>query len=206
MPSPIVIAYHLIWTAYGWWLPNNLRGSSSHVITSNVIAQLGQLHHGRKQVQPACADLRAFYDAAKDWLRHGLLTFDLSVLVGVNDTARPLERRRDADTIENFDLKYRRCLDLARDRNAELRLVICEPFALEVGRVTPDWRPGLTARQRIARKIAEDYRAVFVPFQQLFDAMAAEAPAEYWLPDGMHPTPGAHHRMARLWIEQVVGQ
>ena len=24
---PIVIAHHLIWTAYGWWLPNDPRGS-----------------------------------------------------------------------------------------------------------------------------------------------------------------------------------
>ena len=27
---PIVIAYHLIWTVYGWWLPNDLRGSRHH--------------------------------------------------------------------------------------------------------------------------------------------------------------------------------
>jgi hypothetical protein len=26
----MVVAYHLIWTAYGHWLPNDLRGSMSH--------------------------------------------------------------------------------------------------------------------------------------------------------------------------------
>jgi hypothetical protein len=50
--NPLVIAYHLMWTAYGWWLPNDPRGSSSHTIRNDVIAELGELHLGRKQVQP----------------------------------------------------------------------------------------------------------------------------------------------------------
>lgn len=50
---PVVIAYHLIWTAYGWWLPNDPRGSTSRRIAADPIAQLGQLHFGRKKVQPA---------------------------------------------------------------------------------------------------------------------------------------------------------
>ena len=31
----MVIGYHLIWTAYGWWLPNDPRGSTSHRIRQN---------------------------------------------------------------------------------------------------------------------------------------------------------------------------
>jgi hypothetical protein len=60
---PIVIAYHLIWTVYGWWLPNDLRGSTSKAIGSDVIAALGELHFGRKRIQPASRDVRAFYEA-----------------------------------------------------------------------------------------------------------------------------------------------
>lgn len=52
MSNPIVIAHHLVWTAYGWWLPNDPRGSTSHWIASEVIAELGELHHGRKKIQP----------------------------------------------------------------------------------------------------------------------------------------------------------
>jgi hypothetical protein len=33
-PSPLryptIIGHHLIWSAYGYWLPNDVRGSSSH--------------------------------------------------------------------------------------------------------------------------------------------------------------------------------
>ena len=76
MNNPIVIAYHLIWTAYGWWLPNNPRGSSSHTIRNDLIAELGRLHHGRKKIQPASGDIRAFYQIATEKLAYPLLTFD----------------------------------------------------------------------------------------------------------------------------------
>ena len=71
----MVLAYHLIWVAYGWWLPNDLRGSTSHWIGSDVIGELGELHYGRKKVQPASRDIRAFYERAKDVLKFPLLTF-----------------------------------------------------------------------------------------------------------------------------------
>jgi REP element-mobilizing transposase RayT len=73
MPSPIVIAYHLIWTCYGWWLPNDLRGSFSKTVASDVIAQLGELHFGRKKVQPASRDVRLFHERAAEVLKHPLL-------------------------------------------------------------------------------------------------------------------------------------
>lgn len=76
MPNPIVIAHHLIWTAYGWWLPNDPRGSGSKTIACDVIAALGELHLGRKKVQPAGATVREFYEHAAEVLKYPLLTFD----------------------------------------------------------------------------------------------------------------------------------
>ncbi len=75
MARPIVIAHHLIFTAYGWWLPNDPRGSNSKTIRNDVIAELGEVHHGRKRVQPASADIREFYREAGKRLGHELLTF-----------------------------------------------------------------------------------------------------------------------------------
>jgi REP element-mobilizing transposase RayT len=70
----VVIAHHLIWTAYGWWLPNDPRGSTSHRIRQNIVTSLGEIHHGRKTVQPAGWEIRAFYNKAPSVLKHALLT------------------------------------------------------------------------------------------------------------------------------------
>jgi REP element-mobilizing transposase RayT len=76
MGQPLVIAYHLIWTAYGWWLPNDPRGSGSRTIRNEILTELGELHFGRKRVQPAGRVVRQFYEQAADLLKHPLLTFD----------------------------------------------------------------------------------------------------------------------------------
>lgn len=73
MPNPIVIAHHLIWTVYGWWLPNDPRGSMSRSISADAIASLGELHFGRKKVQPTSRNVRAFYERAAEVLRFPLL-------------------------------------------------------------------------------------------------------------------------------------
>jgi REP element-mobilizing transposase RayT len=72
----MIVGHHLIWTAYGWWLPNDPRGSSSHEIRVERIAGLGELHHGHKPVQPFPAEIRRFYEQARGVLKHELLTFD----------------------------------------------------------------------------------------------------------------------------------
>ena len=76
MSQPLVIAYHLIWTAYGWWLPNDPRGSGSKTIRSDIFAEVGELHFGRKKTQPAGNIIRQFYEKAADFLAHPLLVFD----------------------------------------------------------------------------------------------------------------------------------
>ena len=75
MPHPLVIAYHLIWTGYGWWLPNDLRGSTSRFIASDLLKEIGELHFGRKRIQPARRELLTFFDQARERLDYPVLTF-----------------------------------------------------------------------------------------------------------------------------------
>jgi REP element-mobilizing transposase RayT len=73
--NPIVIGYHVMWTLYGWWLPNDPRGATSRTIRNDLIGELGAIHFGRKSIQPSGRELRAFYNQAQKNLSHELLTF-----------------------------------------------------------------------------------------------------------------------------------
>lgn len=91
----MVAAYHLIWTAYGWWLPNDPRGSMSHAIRQDIIAELGELHYGRQKVQPAGKLLRKFYEAARLVLKHELLALtDTEVQIIAAAFAEVIQDRR----------------------------------------------------------------------------------------------------------------
>src|SRR5688572_4232354 len=85
MPLPIVLAHDLIWTLYGWWLPNDPRGSCSHEIRSDLLKDLGSLHYGRKTVQPASRDIRLYYEDAAPLLKFPL--FDLGTRAAIDVVA-----------------------------------------------------------------------------------------------------------------------
>jgi len=67
-----------MWTVYGWWLPNDLRGSSSKTVRKANLLDLGELHFGRKKIQPCSRDIRAFYQQAEDRLKSPLLELSTS--------------------------------------------------------------------------------------------------------------------------------
>lgn len=69
----MIAGYHLIWTIYGWWLPNDPRGSMSREIRAASIADLGEIHYGRKRIQPAGRVVGQFRNAARGVLKHPLV-------------------------------------------------------------------------------------------------------------------------------------
>ena len=72
-----------MWTLYGWWLPNDLRGSCSRTIRADWLKELGQLHYGRKRIQPASRDIRAFYEQASALLKYPLLDLTGAAITSV---------------------------------------------------------------------------------------------------------------------------
>jgi REP element-mobilizing transposase RayT len=91
----MVIGHHLVWTAYGCWLPNDPRGSSSHELRVVALEPLGELHEGRKKIQPHAAEIRAFYRRADEILAHErrLLTDDEVALIA-DGFRRTIRERR----------------------------------------------------------------------------------------------------------------
>jgi len=89
----MIIAHHLIWTVYGWWLPNDPRGSTSRVVRNDVLRELGELHFGRKQIQPSSKTIRDFYGQAQPKLKHELLPFSPTDIKQVGESFRRTQVR-----------------------------------------------------------------------------------------------------------------
>jgi REP element-mobilizing transposase RayT len=73
----MIIAYHLVWTTYGTWLPNDPRGSGSRSVAASALEDLGQRHYGRRKIQPPPTKVRVFYDRAEPRLQFPVIRFDL---------------------------------------------------------------------------------------------------------------------------------
>ena len=72
----MILGYHLTWTAYGWWFPNDPRGSWSKEVWVPQVRDLGEAHFGRRPVQPTSQALRAWLAKAQPNLKHQPVILD----------------------------------------------------------------------------------------------------------------------------------
>lgn len=71
----VILGAHLVFHGYGHWLSNDPRGSGSEEIRKEELKDLGEVHLGRKKVQPPREELRKFYREAKPLLDHETIWF-----------------------------------------------------------------------------------------------------------------------------------
>jgi lysophospholipase L1-like esterase len=125
----------------------------------------------------------------------------LSILIGINDVGRQVP-------LADFERIYDKLLTDARAANPKLKLVLCEPFALDQNATMPaDGSPNadVVKRQEIVAKLAAKHEAALVHFQKALDDACKRAPAKHWIWDGVHPTYAGHQILADEW-ERVVRQ
>lgn len=128
----------------------------------------------------------------------------LSVLIGVNDIWHTLNGNYKG-TVEIYEKDYKALLERTKKALPEVKLVVCEPFVLRCGAVTDKWFPEFDGYRAAARRVADEFQAVFVPFQAMFDEAVKYAPPEHWAGDGVHPSANGAALMAHTWV-RTVGQ
>jgi len=129
----------------------------------------------------------------------------LSILIGVNDFWHTLTGGYKG-TIETYRTDFKSLLDKTKQQLPNVKLIICEPFAVTgVKAVDEKWYPAFNDYRSAAKEIAETYNAVFVPFQSIFDKAQKKAPGAYWTGDGVHPSIAGGELMAQAWLEAVKG-
>jgi len=127
----------------------------------------------------------------------------LSILIGVNDIWHKLNGQYNG-TVEIYRKDYIALLERTKKKLPDVKLVICEPFAVKgVKAVDDKWYPEFLDYQRIAREIADQFGAIFIPFQAVFDEAQKRAPGVYWTGDGVHPSLAGAQLMAQAWLKII---
>ncbi len=152
----------------------------------------------------------------------------VSILVGINDVignqGMPMERitRKYIDT-------YRMLLEDLRAVLPKTKILICEPFYLELdnfecpleespyffceeevsyfhipqNREQMEYiREQITSFQRELVLLAQEQECNYVPLQEAFLKATQQVPAQYLVWDSIHPTIVGHELIARRWLEE----
>ena len=133
-------------------------------------------------------------DLKPDWI---------SILIGVNDYWHMLHHGFKG-TFETYENDYRKLLKRTKEALPDVKLIICQPFAIPgTTAVDQSWVKPFGKYQAVAQKLAIEFNAFWVPFQEVFDRAILDAPASYWIPDGVHPSISGSQLMADEWIKVI---
>ncbi|MCW9709074.1 SGNH/GDSL hydrolase family protein [Fodinibius salsisoli] len=127
----------------------------------------------------------------------------LSILIGVNDFWHTLN---DYDgTVEVYEQDLRALLTRTKEQLPDVTLVIGEPFVVLEGSAVSEeeWMPDFKDYQQVAKEIARDFEAGFIPYQSIFDEASKEVEPTYWTGDGVHPSLAGSQLMAEAWLQTV---
>ncbi len=128
----------------------------------------------------------------------------MSLLIGVNDVWHELGDSPNGVDAEKFYRVYKMLIDEIKEALPNIKIMILEPFVLKACSTEEHWDFFLTEvkkRAEKARQIAKDFDLPFIELQAGFDELAKKAPGNYWLGDGVHPTPKGHEFIKRQWLK-----
>ena len=127
----------------------------------------------------------------------------LSILIGVNDYWHTKTNNYQG-TAKSYEDDYRALLQRTLAVFPDLKLIIGEPFAVNNIRAVDDsWYPEFDKYREVAQKLALEFNAVFIPYQQLINEAQKRAPGMYWTYDGVHVSLAGACLMANAWLEAI---
>ena len=186
-------------------LPNNPRSFGQGYAFLAASALLNALPEKNLTIYNRGISGNKVYQLADRWQKDclDLKPNVLSILIGVNDYWHMREGRYDG-TVEVYENDFRALLKRTKESLPAVKLVICEPFGV-IGASTVDesWVEPLKGYQNAAKKIANEFDALWVPYQSVFDEAVKHAPATYWTGDGVHPAMPGAQLMAEAWLRVV---
>ena len=135
----------------------------------------------------------------------------MSLLIGVNDVWHEFPKYGyNGVAADKFEKIYGMLIEEIKEALPEVKIMILEPFCLEASATeNTEEEPNrwnvfhseVKKRAEKAKKVAEKYNLVFIPLQDKFDEAAKNAPNDYWLLDGVHPTAMGHELIKREWLK-----
>jgi lysophospholipase L1-like esterase len=126
----------------------------------------------------------------------------LSILIGINDTWRRYDGAKTTTSPEAFEANYRALLEKVHEK-LSARVVLLEPFLLQVPEDRHAWREDLNPKIDVVRKLALEFGTELLPLDGIFAKAATQAPPAYWAKDGVHPTAAGHALIAEAWLENA---
>lgn len=120
----------------------------------------------------------------------------LTIIIGINDY---FYHQKEGGTVNDYIDVFRNVIKKTIEVLPDVKLIIGEPFILDLKFVKPDFKD----YQMAAKKIATEFNATFIPYQEVFNKALEIAPKTYWGRDNIHPNIAGAKLMAEVWLDTL---
>jgi lysophospholipase L1-like esterase len=122
----------------------------------------------------------------------------LTIIIGINDY---FHFKKNNISVDNYYNDYHELIKSTMEAYPNLTLIIGEPFTIDHPNVD---RNKLFEFQEVAKRIASEFNAKFIPLQSIFDKALKVAPKSYWSRegDGIHPSLAGAYLISEQWLNQ----
>ena len=126
----------------------------------------------------------------------------LSILIGVNDVWHEVEYKNGVE-LDRFEKMYRILIEDTKKVLPNIKMMLCEPFVLEGLATSAKFDQFLEVYKyaEVVKKLAAEYGLYYLPLQETISQAAANATAEEYLADGVHPAEAGAKLIANEWLK-----
>lgn len=126
----------------------------------------------------------------------------LSILIGVNDVWHDLGENPNGVDILRYEKVYRMIIEETKERLADVKFILCEPFVLKGSATEEQYAKFLDVQDyaKVVKRLAEEYSLYFLPLQKILDEAAGKFGADKFLYDGVHPSLAGAGLIADAWL------
>lgn len=127
----------------------------------------------------------------------------MSILIGINDVWHEVNMQNGIDT-KRYEMYYNMLIEEVKEALPDIKIMILEPFVLKAEATQENWevfRTGAEEKAAAAKRVAQKNNLVFVPLMEKFREAEKNAPADYWIMDGVHPSAMGHEIIKREWLK-----
>lgn len=123
-----------------------------------------------------------------------------SLLIGVNDTWRRFDSGMPIPCRE-YEKNMEKILELAGQYTD--RIVVLQPFLLNVDRQKRKFRKDLDPKIRALERTVRRFGCDYIPLDEIFAEESCKRPPAEFSYDGVHPTETGHALIAQEWLKRT---
>lgn len=127
----------------------------------------------------------------------------ISLLTGINDYSLSYSKIGKGDP-DKYEKDLRELLTQITTKLPNVSLIVMEPYALKgVRKKIDSFLPDFYSYQPIAKKLAKEFNAVYIPLQTIFDEAIKKSSLKTFSSDGIHPASAGIELISRAWLNVV---